>query len=107
MALDRVACGRKRTDQVLALDLPAQDPTQEAGLLRKAPLEDRSLLPRAQTRDRAGTLRGTQMAWLPSPRNDVHCRLRLSRRRARPFPPGKRSNPVATLATWSSQRSAR
>jgi len=87
-ALDRVACRRKQTDQVLALDLTAQDLTQEAGLFREAPLKDRARLPSVLTRDWLGHYEGRKWRG-PSPRNDVHYRLRISSRRARPFPPAE------------------
>lgn len=52
-------------------------------ILQQAALAHRARLPRTQIGVWPWSLRGAKLAWLPRPRNIVHCRLRISSLRAR------------------------
>src|SRR6266700_50134 len=77
VAADRVARGRRRANQVLALDLAEQHPIPRSGRRRQAALARRARLSGAQAGGRARTLRRPRLARLPSPRYAVHRGLRI------------------------------
>ena len=82
VAADRVARGRERADQILALDLPAEHLVPRSGRRRQAALAHRARLSGAQAGGRARAFRRTRMARLPSSRHAVHRRLRIPDLRA-------------------------
>src|SRR3954452_12349462 len=104
MAADRVAQGRGRADQVLALQPAANDQAGEAGPHRQGALGHRARLRGAQTGDRTGPLRGPRLARLPPSFQPLHRSLRLPDRRALPFPPSAPVHPRADQNTCSTPR---
>ena len=82
MAADRMAGGRSRADQILALHAAGEHQLRAAGRSRQAALAHRARLSGAQAGGRARSLRRTRLARLPSSRHPVHRRLRLPHRRA-------------------------
>jgi SRSO17 transposase len=76
-AADRVAAGRSRAHQVLALQSRPQDVIPSAGRYRQNALAHRARLPGTQAGDRARPLRRARMARLPSSRYTVYRRLRI------------------------------
>ena len=82
MAADRVARGRGRADQILALDPSARHRLPLAGRHRQAALAHRARLSGAQAGGRARAFRRARMARLPSPRHAVHRSLRIPDLRA-------------------------
>src|SRR6266436_6709519 len=77
VAADRVARGRGRTDQILALDLAEKHHIPRSGRCRQAALAHRTRLSGAQAGGRARALRRARVAWLPSSRHAVHRGLRI------------------------------
>jgi SRSO17 transposase len=77
MAADRVAQGRERAHQVLALDASRRPQLPATGLLWQTALAHRTRLSRAQAGGRARPFRGPWMARLSSSRHAVHRCLRL------------------------------
>src|SRR4051794_36435948 len=104
MAADRVAQGRGRADQVLALQPAADDQAGEAGPHRQGALGLRARLPGAETGDRTGSLRGPRLARLPPSCQPLHRSLRLPDRRALPFPPSAPVHPRADQDTCPTPR---
>src|SRR3954469_24509340 len=104
MAADRVAPGRGRADQVLALQPAADDQAGEAGPHRQGALGHRARLRGAQTGDRTGPLRGPRLARLPPSGQPLHRSLRLPDRRALPFPPSPPVHPRADQDTCPTPR---
>ena len=82
MAADRVARGRERADQILALDPCRKTSPSASGRPRQAALAHRARLSGTQAGGRARAFRGARMARLPSPRHAVHRRLRIPDLRA-------------------------
>src|SRR6516164_2093013 len=72
MAADRVARGRGRADQVLALDLAEKHHLPRSGRRRQIALAGRARLSGTQAGGRARTLRGTRLARLSPSRHPVH-----------------------------------
>lgn len=87
MARHRVAPGRGRPDEVLAIDDARRHIERASRQAGKDPMEDRAGLSGAQGRVRAGPLRGPRVEGVPSPRDDVHRGLRLPDGGAGPFFP--------------------
>src|SRR3954451_191883 len=104
MAADRVAPGRGRADQVLALQPAADDQAGEAGPHRQGALGHRARLRGAQTGDRTGPLRGPRLARLLPSGQPLHRSLRLPDRRALPFPPSPPVHPRADQDTCPTPR---
>src|SRR3954469_11486963 len=77
MVADRVARGRSRSDQVLAVDAASEYQLPTTRRLCQAALAYRARLSGAQAGSRAWTLRGARMAQLPSSRHHVYRSLRL------------------------------
>src|SRR6516165_1631361 len=72
VAADRVARGRGRADQVLALDLAEKHHLPRSGRRRQIALAGRARLSGTQAGGRARTLRGTRLARLSPSRHPVH-----------------------------------
>src|SRR5215831_12414782 len=87
MAADRVAAGRRRTDQVLALYSACQHQASGPGTPGQAALDHRTRLPRAETRARLGALRRTRLARLSPPRYPLYRGLWFPGGRTEPFFP--------------------
>src|SRR5690349_11116421 len=104
MAADRVAQGRGRADQVLALQPAADDQAGEAGPHRQGALAHRAGLRGAETGDWTGSLRGPRLARLPPSCQPLHRSLRLPHRRALPFPPSPPVHPRADQDTCPTPR---
>src|SRR6516164_3213511 len=87
-APDRVAAGRARAHEVLALDPAGADASRGSRAAGQTPLADRAGLPRAQGRAGAGSLRRAGLARVPSSWGALHRGVCLPGGRARdPFPP--------------------
>src|SRR6516165_12697013 len=69
MAADRVATGRSRTDQVLALYSACQYQASRPGAPGQAALDHRTRLPGAETRARLGALRRPRLARVSPPKH--------------------------------------
>src|SRR5690349_11451311 len=104
MAADRVAQGRDRADQVLAVQPAADDQAGEAGPHRQGALAQRARLRGTETGDRTEPLRGPRLARLPSSCQPLHRSLRLPHRRALPFPPSTPVHPRADQDTCPTPR---
>src|SRR6478752_5986704 len=77
MVPHRMARGRERADQILALDLAAGDTLGRPRRPGQAQMAYRTRLPGAQAGDRPRSLRGARLARLPPPRHARHRRLRI------------------------------
>src|SRR4051794_29340387 len=104
MAADRVAQGRGRADQVLAVQPGADNRAGQAGPHRQGTLADRARLRGTQARDRTGSLRGPRLARLPPSCQPLHRSLRLPGGRALPFPPSAPVHPGTNQNTCSTPR---
>ena len=82
VAADRVARGRSRADQILALDAAGGHQLPPARRSCQAALADRAGLSGTQAGGRAWALRRARMARLPSSRHAVHRGLRIPDLRA-------------------------
>src|SRR5258707_10191500 len=77
MIADRVARGRSRADQVLAVDAAGEHRLPPTRRLCQAALAYRAGLSGTQAGSRAWALRRARVARLPSSRHDAHRSLRL------------------------------
>src|SRR5450631_3057976 len=77
MVTDRVARGRSRADQILAIDAAGECQLPPTRRLCQAALAGRAGLPGTQAGGRAWALRRPRLARLPSSRHDVYRSLRL------------------------------
>src|SRR6516225_2492902 len=84
---DRVAAGRSRTDQVLALYSAGQHQASGPGTPGQATLDHRTRLPRAETRARLRALRRTRLARVSPPRYPLYRGLWFPGGRTEPFFP--------------------
>src|SRR5271165_6560413 len=91
MAADRVARGRERTHQILALDAVKEHHLLADGLLGQAALAHRARLSGSQTGGRARAFRRSWMARLSPSRHAMHRRLRI---------PDLRSGDDSPLSSW-------
>ena len=85
----RMAAGRRRTTEVLPVHTARQHPDPGVGQSHQTALAHRARLPRTQARVRFGSLRGAQLARLPSSCNPFHRCLRVPASRA---PGGAKKN---------------
>src|SRR6516165_4389544 len=102
MAADRVATGRSRTDQVLALYSACQYQASRPGAPGQAALDHRTRLPGAETRAWLGALRRPRLARVSPPRYPLYRGLWFPGGRTEPFfPLGARrsSGPIRPLHT--------
>ena len=104
MAAGRVARGRGRADQVLALDPARRHRLRADGRPRQAALADRAGLSGTEAGTRSRPLRGARLAGLPSPRNPLHRRLRLPGLRAGDDSPLGTGPPPGLRETCRSRR---
>ena len=102
MVPGRVAAGRERTDQILALDLAGGYDARRPRRPGQAPLAHRAGLPGAQAGDRPRSLRRPRLARLPPPRHARDRRLRIPGLRAEsdsPLRAALRDAPQSTSPT--------
>src|SRR5271166_5517939 len=93
MAPRRMAAGRKRADQILALDPAGGDRPRDTRGNRQTALADRARLSGTQAGTRARSLRRTRLARLSPPHGALRRSLRIPGLRTESDSPLRRQNP--------------
>ena len=104
VAADRVAAGRSRADQILALDAAGEHQLSAPRRFCQVALAHRARLSGTQAGGWARPLRGARMARLPSSRHAVHRGLRIPDLRARDDSPLRTSFHRAAPGTCCTRR---
>src|SRR5271165_2867416 len=99
MAPRRMAAGRKRADQILALDPAGGDRPRDTRGNRQTALADRARLSGTQAGTRARSLRRTRLARLSPPHGALRRGLRIPGLRTESDSPLRRQNPAHPSAS--------